>query len=425
MAVLDGSPHKALAGEPWHISATGLEPGTQVRLVAEHADIGGLPWKAEAVLAGDGTVDTAVQRSDKGTYEGLDQAGLFWSARPDSKEKPAGTFTPGLAPDRITISLEVDGESVASQEVERLRVLPGVERVPIREEGVVGTLFLPEQEGPRPAMVVFGGSEGGVFEPSAAIHASHGYVTLALAYFRLEGLPDDLVEIPLETVERGLAWLAKHPRVRADAIGVWGASKGAELALLSASRFPQLRAVVAKSPSAVAWEGISDERGDHRSSWTEGGQPVPFLPWVAFTSRIGANFAWTKLRHEPFATRPMYEHGLADREAAERAAIAVERIDGPVLLVSGGRDEVWPASEMADMIMDRLKAHDHPFDDVHLHYEGAGHQIVTPYSPTTVNWLTIPGGMIENLGSSPEANAQASADSWAKINAFLTQRLGE
>ena len=56
----------------------------------------------------------------------------------------------------------------------------------IREEGVTGTLFLPEGNDARPAIVVLSGSEGGTFEPAAAQYAALGYVTLAIAYFGME-----------------------------------------------------------------------------------------------------------------------------------------------------------------------------------------------------------------------------------------------
>jgi len=74
--------------------------------------------------------------------------------------------------------------------------------------------------------------------------------------------------------------------------------------------------------------------------------------------------------------------------------------------------------------MDRLKDKGHPFPDAHLHYEAAGHQIVALYSPTTVNWLTLPGKFVEALGGTPEGNAAASKDSWPAILAFLRTHLG-
>lgn len=273
-------------------------------------------------------------------------------------------------------------------------------------------------------MIVLSGSEGGTYEPAAAIYASHGYVTLALAYFGMEGLPPALVEIPLETVGRAIEWLKAHPRVKGDAIGLWGASKGAELALVAASYYPEVKAVVAKSPSAVVFEGTGPEMGrNHRSSWSVKGEPLAFVP-IVFNQELSESFFAAMAKKQPWATAPMYEYALQDKDAVESAAIEVERINGPVLLVSGGQDGVWPAGRMSQMIMERLRSKGHPFPDVRLHYEVAGHQISAPYSPTTVNWLQIPGAFAEDLGGSPEGNARAAMDSWPKILEFLRRHLG-
>jgi dienelactone hydrolase len=333
-----------------------------------------------------------------------------------------GAFSKSLEPVELTVSAQVAGTELPPQTIRRLAVAPGVEREPIARDGVQGTLFTPAEPGPRPALVVLSGSEGGGYEPSAAAYAAMGYTTLALSFFGVEGLPAQLVEVPLETVERAIAWLSRHPRVKPDAIGIWGVSKGAELALLAASHIPQVRAVVAKSPSAVAFEGLSDDLGKHhRSSWTYRGEPVPFVP-VTFTAGIGASYGWSRLRHKPWSTTPMYAHALEDAEAVRRAAIAVEDIGGPLLLTSGGHDGAWPSGPMSELIIERRRAHGHT-DDVHLHYAEAGHQIAAPYTPTTISWFVVAGGMIEDLGGTPAGNAAASADSWPRINAFLAQHL--
>ncbi|BAF60544.1 hydrolases of the alpha/beta superfamily [Pelotomaculum thermopropionicum SI] len=423
---LEISPLQALAGEPWKIRVSGLTPGAPVTLVAEQQDNKGIKWESHAVFHADqsGVVDPAVQAPVSGSYEGADPAGLFWSLRPVAGVKPAGTFAKSLEPQMITVSVEVEGERILAQEVERLYLLPGVKRVEVRESGVVGTLFLPAGEGRRPAIIVLGGSDGGTYEPAAAIYASHGYVTLALAYFGMEGLPDSLVNIPLETVGKAIEWLESRPEVDKDAIGVWGASKGAELALLAASHYPQIKAVVAKSPSAVVFEGISKDSGkNHQSSWTYKGEPLSFVPTI-FTEELAGSYFAAVAKKEPWSTAPLYEYALQNQEAVEKATIKVENINGPVLLVSGGRDGAWPSGKMAEMIMQRLREKGHPFPDMHLHYRDAGHQISTPYSPTTVYWLTLPGGFIEDLGGTPEGNAAASMDSWPKIIDFFARHLG-
>ena len=74
---------------------------------------------------------------------------------------------------------------------------------PVRDDG---------RASPRPAVLVLGGSEGGLSRnPTAELLASHGYDTLQLAYFGERGLPAELERIPLEYFVRALHWLAARP----------------------------------------------------------------------------------------------------------------------------------------------------------------------------------------------------------------------
>ena len=98
--------------------------------------------------------------------------------------------------------------------------------------------------------------------------------------------------------------------------------------------------------------------------------------------------------------------------------IPVERINGPVLLISGGADQLWPSALMASRVMDRLKRRGHPFADRHLSYESAGHLIGKAYLPT--GSTLVAGGRLET-GGTPEANARAQADSWPRVLEFLRE----
>ena len=51
-----------------------------------------------------------------------------------------------------------------------------------------------------------------------------------------------------------------------------------------------------------------------------------------------------------------------------RATIPVERINGPVLLISGEDDQMWPSRTLAEIAMERLRAHRHPYPDEHIAY---------------------------------------------------------
>ena len=419
-------PLESLSFEPVMVRGEGLHPGSRATLGIEMTDKGGVTWSSSARFVGgeDGTVDTSNQAPESGDYDYVDQAGLFWSLKPVSENRPSGAFGKSLAPQELTAWLEVDGERVATQGFKRLHLAPGVERVEVREEGVIGTLFLPAGEGVRPAVMVLSGSEGGTFEPAASQYAAQGFVSFALAYFGMEGLPEELEEIPVETVGRALEWLAAQPCVNGDAIGIWGASKGAELALLSASIYPAIKAVVAKSASAYVFESIGETMGKvHKSSWTYRGESALFVP-LQFNFRIGMSYFWSRMSKKPWPTRPMYAHAIKRAPDLESATIKVENINGPVLVTGGGADGVWPSDEMAKAIGKRLASQDRKFEDVVLTYPDAGHQIVSPYSSTGINYLTVGGGFVELLGGTPKANALASEDSFPKINEFLARALG-
>jgi dienelactone hydrolase len=89
-------------------------------------------------------------------------------------------------------------------------------KIEVRESGLVANLWFPEGEGPFPGLLLLGGSGGGIGWQDEIVEllVGHGFVALALAYFGLEGLPDELERIPLEFVDRGrdrmIAFLERH-----------------------------------------------------------------------------------------------------------------------------------------------------------------------------------------------------------------------
>ena len=244
---------------------------------------------------------------------------------------------------------------------------------------------------------MLGGSGGGVPPASSAAGglASHGYAVLALAYFGIEDLPSSLSHIPLEYFKTALEWMSAQPSVDPARIGVLGASRGAELALLLGAIDSQLRAVVAYMPSNVVWGGCCDRIDE--PSWTLHGQPV----------------AWANPR------RP------GDFIANRRAEIPVERIHGGVLLISGKQDGVWHSTEMADAVMNRLRRNHFAYPYTHLAYDNAGHAIGRPGAPTTdVDNVPHPlTGRVMHLGGTPAGTAHAREDSWRQMLAFVDKQL--
>lgn len=299
---------------------------------------------------------------------------------------------------------------------------PGVRILDGRTDGLVGA-FVATDSSRGPGVLALGGSEGGCPVYLARLLAEEGFPCLALGYFGARGLPRNLVEIPIDYIEAAIQWLSGQPEVTGGRIGLVGASKGAELALLSAALMPdRVGAVIGYAPSSVAFAGISFSRQERqRSSWTWRGTPLPFVPYPEkFRPSLG-------LRGLSLA--PVYERALANSEAAAVAAIPIERSEAAVLLISGDRDRMWPSSAMADSLISRLHGAGKGDRIIQLRYADAGHSFM-PWQPNlaskrlgkAVDAVRMTGwGGIFDLGGRLKANREALHDAWPQAVAFLRQ----
>jgi hypothetical protein len=167
-------------------------------------------------------VDLASAAPRSGSYTGADAEGLLWSLEPRDGTPKAPFDESSLVPLKVTFSTELDGTSVASTTAERHVLAPDCRAVDLKEDGLVGTAFLPAGAGPFPTVLVIGGSQGGQWfsGQTAALLAGHGYASLALSYFAAEGLPEHLVEIHLEYFARALTWLRAQPWAKGDRLAI-------------------------------------------------------------------------------------------------------------------------------------------------------------------------------------------------------------
>ncbi len=174
--------------------------------------------------------------------------------------------------------------------------------------------------------------------------------------------------------------------------------------MLTASRDPRIKAVAVGVPTNLVWQGIDQTGGATGSSWTVEGRPLAYTPYD-FSRGFISIFA-------------LYA-GAVDTAPAE-AEIPVERIAGPVLMISGQADTLWPSADMAARIERRLQAHDFAFPVVNIAYPEAGHAVFgppirDPNAPTLQAALVV-GGTIPALVS-------ARADGWPRVLAFLREAL--
>lgn len=423
------TPERALVDEPVRILLSGCAPRQAVTLRARTLDGARKEWVSYATFVADehGHVDVGAQKPRAGTYDDVDPMGLFWSMTLTDPKERAFFVKTKATPLTVTIAADVDGRDVACARVERLFAAPGITRTPVEEEGLVGALFHPAVAAgasPYPAVIVLGGSDGGLREHAAALLASHGYAALALAYFGVEDVPQDLINIPLEYFETATHWLQRQSAARRDKLAVIGLSRGGELALLLGATFPQVKAVVAGAPSGIMYGGVRrNGRPVAQPAWIYHGEALPYLASkLSFGDVVSFFSKW--MTHRPVANRPGFLTTLKDRAAVERAAIPVENIQGPILLVAGQDDQLWPSALFAKMVMDRLAVHNHPYPDQHLRYKGAGHFVCFPYGlPSLPPMVTLSpaAGVLLTFGGSAKANAHAATDSWPRILTFLAE----
>lgn len=243
--------------------------------------------------------------------------------------------------------------------------------VPLSEQGKVQSqLYLPaaaSADNPAPLLVFFGGSEGGMSmtntrsAPERQAYLDAGFALLVVGYFGLPGIPSGLDRIELGGVLDAIEYARSNPAIDAEKLSVLGVSKGAELALLLASRSAQISTVVAVVGSDVVF--ASPEWYSTSSSWSWQGQPIAFVP---FSLRSALPLLQGNIRRG-------YEIAMQNQQAYQQALIPVQQMRADVLLISGTADELWPSSEMSDRIMQRLQQHQYPYRYQHLKIAGGGH----------------------------------------------------
>jgi hypothetical protein len=157
-------------------------------------------------------------------------------------------------------------------------------------------------------------------------------------------------------------------------------------------------------PSNVVWQGISF-KGGARSSWASGGQAVPFPPYIP-----GA---------QPGDIYGGFANGLKAVNQHPEAIIPAERIKGPVVLVCGRSDTLWPSCPMAESVAARLKAKGFGFPVQLLEYDDAGHGVFGP--PLAPGDPKYP--LLGSIGGGSDGNNAARRDSWARALAVLDAAL--
>ena len=214
-------------------------------------------------------------------------------------------------------------------------------------------------------VITFSGSDGGstASDAMAWTYRQHGISALGVTLFAGKDTGKNLDLVPLEYVENAIAWLKGQGYER---IAVDGISKGSEYALLAAATFEDIGCVVARVPSYFVSEGMIGKKGPSgTSSWSWRGEELSYTPYKIREFHVMKQL----LTHKEFNILA-YNEG---KDVTPESVIPMERIQGPVLLLSTEADTVWPSARQAAYIVDYLAARDFPYEVKSLTYENVSH----------------------------------------------------
>jgi len=275
----------------------------------------------------------------------------------------------------------------------------------IRDNGLVARFYSSAERRPRTTILMLAGSGGGFPDDAAARDlAMSGYRVLGLAYVRnWQGQPAELtrarlIDVPLEYIFTALDWLRARREVRPDGVVIMGESRGAELALLVGSYRQDVAGVIAFSPSELRWGAV------------RGGGPAWTLTGVALPYAQGRYDRSDPLRE----FRDVLD---GPPEVRDAASIEVERIRGPVLLISSRADQVWPSARMSNDIEQRLREHHFPFRVENIQFEDASH-LLMGFGPGITESRATPQ-FVMHFGGTPSGTEAARNAGWARIKQFL------
>ena len=238
-------------------------------------------------------------------------------------------------------------------------------------DGFEGILF-PVGEKNGKVVIVISGSNGGMglTKKCAEFYCKNGIPALAVALFKTKGTQKNLDRVPIEYIESAIKWL----KIKGyEKIGIDGTSKGSEIALLSAAMFRDISCVIARVPSYFVSEGLiiqgKSKKPSGTSCWSYNGKEIPF---ARYNSR--------KINLIPIILKEKELNLLtinSGKTVTEDTMIPIEKINGPILLLSSINDTVWSSYESSLYMENRLKEKSFSFPYRHIAFHNISHAMIT------------------------------------------------
>lgn len=413
---LSVQPSRGLVDEKFIVLVQNVPPGFQLTVHASYKCEDGHSWEAfgHYIANASGSVNVSEDPSLGGTYSGVEQMGLLWSLRsvPGSIPWLRMRKVNPQTPMEVTISVYqghqtegfVDQVPLAGVVVERWYMAPGVRRIPITENNLSATLFLPSGPGPFPGLLDLWGGGGKLVEYRAALLASHGIASLALDYVTPKIVLETGKMVEDSYFEAAYRVLQQHPQILGSRIAMLGLSFGTSVTLKTV-----VYSEVIKLRCAVCISGSHVQRIDGSLA-----QVLSFFAENAGKTRYNEQnqVIWRDLLL-PIPTDPNLK-------------VDVGRLKCPLMLVVGEDDQNWPAHESAMDMKEMMERAGNSHLLTVLSYPNTGHLIEPPYTPhvRASTFRTVSREKVVALwGGEALTHARAQEDSWRKILVFLRENL--
>ena len=411
-AQLEVQPKKSFLDEQIRITANGLDPYGRYTITAfcrlENRHPGF--WShGHYVANSDGVIDVTTMASYGGSYVGVEPMGLIWSMKKliEANEVELVSLRNPVESFDILYSLRIghisppfdknadDLSPITQYVAKRLAVAPHVKRIPIREGRIRGTLFVPQGPGPFKGILDIDGIDpyGTVYERTASLLASRGYLSLALAYQDYDDLPDKQ-NLELEYFIEAVEWLESHPLAAKTGITVSGECFGGIVALYLAIACGKVKAVITRNTYSYVLFGTLRYKS----------QPLPkYIHHSNYADEIARN-------GKDVVGRVIYPP-VVDW------VLPIEKVSRDVrFLFIVGEDDYAAHPRHTELLIDRLKKGRHNNYKL-VSYPGTGHLITLSYSPYIFSgenaWVAI------LLGGEMYAHVKAQEKAWHEVLKFM------
>ena len=251
---------------------------------------------------------------------------------------------------------------------------------------------------------MYGGIPGSPeFKP--ALFASHGFATLALAFYGVEGLPETWFSLKMEYFEAAVKFLRNHKYVHGETgIGIVGVCKGGQIALCMADCLSGIKCVVTTNCALNAMHNDHSYRG---KVWK--GMPVATVPTVQ--SKNGA-----------YSSRDTFHTDSECSEFQSSLFHFYERSHIAFMYIAGLEDCNVPSDFFCNLAEKLLSSANHP-NYIIMRYPGTGHLIEPPYNPLCPEVYFKDFDVYVWNGGKPMPHCRAQVDAWSKQLQFLRKNL--